>query len=120
MFTTKHSASVMMLGVVALNGEKMPPVWFLYGYKLTATYYKDVLATKVLPWVRKITRNAEYNSEEDGGPAHNAKIVQEWLVFSTLFPFDLFLVVVAPSPRISGRSHPLTPQRGQSRFPLFG
>ena len=25
--TTKHPASVMMLGVVASNGEKMPPVW---------------------------------------------------------------------------------------------
>ena len=25
--TTKHPASVMMLGVVALNREKMPPVW---------------------------------------------------------------------------------------------
>ena len=26
--TTKHLASIMMLGVVASNGEKMPPVWF--------------------------------------------------------------------------------------------
>ena len=29
--TTKHPASVMMLGVVASNGVKMPPVWFERG-----------------------------------------------------------------------------------------
>ena len=56
--TTKHPASVMMLGVVTSNGEEMPPVWFPRGYRLTAVAYKDVLVTKILPWERKITRNA--------------------------------------------------------------
>ncbi len=32
----KHTASVMMLGVVSSTGHKMPPVWFPTGYRLTA------------------------------------------------------------------------------------
>ncbi|KAF2364913.1 Transposase type 1 [Trinorchestia longiramus] len=49
-FTTKHPASVMMLGVVTSNGEKMPPVWFPRGYRLNASAFKDVLVTKILSW----------------------------------------------------------------------
>ncbi|KAF2351802.1 MoeA N-terminal and linker domain [Trinorchestia longiramus] len=48
---TKHPVSVMMLGVVASNGEKMPPVWFPRGYRLNASAYKDVIVTKILPGV---------------------------------------------------------------------
>ena len=57
---TKHPASVMMLGVVASNGEKMSLVWFPRGYRVAAAAYKDVLVTKILPWARKIIRNANY------------------------------------------------------------
>ena len=67
--TTKHLSSVMMLGVVASNAEKMPPVWFPCGYRLTAATYKDVLVTKILPWVRKISINANYVFQQDGAPA---------------------------------------------------
>ena len=69
----------MMLGVVASNGEKMPPVWFSRGYRLTAAAYKDALVTKILSWMRNITNNANYLFQQDGAPAHTAKIVQEWL-----------------------------------------
>ncbi|KAF2358831.1 hypothetical protein FHG87_010412 [Trinorchestia longiramus] len=78
-FTTKHPISVMLLGVVASNGVKIPPVWFPRGYRLNAAAYKYVLVTKILPWVRKITRNANYVFQQDGAPAHTAKTVQEWL-----------------------------------------
>lgn len=77
--TTKRPASVMMLGVVGSNGEKMPPVWFPTGYRLTAADYKDILESKVLPWVKRITKKADYVFQQDGAPAHTAKIVQEWL-----------------------------------------
>ena len=77
--TTKHPASVMMLGVVASNGEKMPPVWFERGYRLTSAVYKEILETKVLPWVKRITKKADYVFQQDGAPAHTAKIAQNWL-----------------------------------------
>ena len=47
--TAKHPASVMMLGVVTSNREKMPPVWLDVGYRLTAADYKDILVTKSSP-----------------------------------------------------------------------
>ena len=46
---TKHPASVMMLGVVASTGQKMPPIWFDAGYRLNAADYLEILKTKVLP-----------------------------------------------------------------------
>ncbi len=49
MFTTKDPASVMMLGVVTLSGDKMPPAWFLTGYRLSGGDYLEILKTKVLP-----------------------------------------------------------------------
>ena len=73
--TTKHPASVMMLGVVASNREKMPTVWFPRGYRLTSAAYKDVLVTKILPWMRKITRNANYVFQQDGAHVHTANFV---------------------------------------------
>ena len=45
--TKKHPVSVIMLGVVASNGEKMPPVWFPTGDRLTAVGYRDVLDSKL-------------------------------------------------------------------------
>ena len=41
--TTKHPVFIMILGVIALNGEKMSFVWFPTGYRLTAANYKDIL-----------------------------------------------------------------------------
>ncbi len=46
---TKHPASVMMLGVVASTGDKMPPIWFSTGYRLNAADYLVILQTKILP-----------------------------------------------------------------------
>ena len=66
--TTKHPASMMM-----------PPVWFPRGCRLTAAVYKDVLVTKILPCVRKITRSVNYIFQQDDAPAHTANIVQDWL-----------------------------------------
>jgi len=77
--TTKHPASVMMLGVVASNGLKMPPIWFPTGYRLTAANYKEVLEEKVLPWVKRVLKKSDYVFQQDGAPAHTAKVVQKWM-----------------------------------------
>ncbi len=52
--STKHLASVMMLGVVASNGAVCPPVWFGTGYRLTAANYINMLATIIKPWADKV------------------------------------------------------------------
>ena len=79
--TTKHPASLMMLGVIASTGDKMPPVWFKTGYRLKGEDYKEILKTKVLFWIKKITkkRNYRYVFQQDGALAHTSKIVQSWM-----------------------------------------
>ncbi|QQP48999.1 Putative transposable element [Caligus rogercresseyi] len=59
---TQHPASVMMLGIVASTGDKMPPIWFPTGYRLTGADYLELLKTK-----------------QDGAPAHTCKAVQDWM-----------------------------------------
>ena len=58
--TTKHTASIMIIGVVASNWENMPPVWLERDYRLISAVYKDILETKVLSWDKKITVNSDY------------------------------------------------------------
>ena len=74
-------ASLMMLGVIVSTGNKMPPVWFKTGYRLKGEDYKEILKTKVLPWIKKIAkkRNYRYVFQQDGAPAHTSKIIQSWM-----------------------------------------
>ena len=74
-------ASLMMFGVIASTEDKMPPVWFKTGYRLKGEDYKDILKTKVLPWIKKIAKkqNYQYVFQQDGAPAHTSKIVQSWM-----------------------------------------
>ena len=50
--TTMHPTSIIMLRVVASNGEKMPLALLERDYKLTSAVYKEVLEKKVLTWVK--------------------------------------------------------------------
>eukprot|EP00096_Caligus_rogercresseyi_P015643 TRINITY_DN8118_c0_g1_i2.p1 TRINITY_DN8118_c0_g1~~TRINITY_DN8118_c0_g1_i2.p1 ORF type:complete len:163 (+),score=37.01 TRINITY_DN8118_c0_g1_i2:301-789(+) len=78
MSTTKHPASVMSLGFVASNGKAMPLIWFQTGYRLNAADYVN-MQEKFLPWVQE---NFPYNNvvlQQDGAPAHTAKVTQEFL-----------------------------------------
>ena len=82
---TKHPASVIIIGVVALNKERIEQV-----YRLTHAEYILVLKTKVLPWVMKITKKLNYAFQKDGAPTHTAKTVQDWLNSNMRFyPKDL-------------------------------
>ncbi|XP_059096082.1 uncharacterized protein LOC131890692 [Tigriopus californicus] len=78
LFTTKHPASVMSLGFVASNGLKMPLIWFKQGYRLTAADYIIELETKLLPWIRAIFPDNNVVLQQDGAPAHTAKITQRF------------------------------------------
>ena len=75
--TTMNLASNMMPDFLTSNGEKMPPVWFERDYRLTSAFYKDVLETKVLPWVKKITKKSDYVSQQDLAPAYNAESAED-------------------------------------------
>ena len=77
--TANNPASIIMFGVVASNGENMPLVWFGRSYRLTSAVYKKVLETKVVPWVKKVTKKWDYVFQQDRVPAYTAKSVQNWL-----------------------------------------
>ncbi len=76
---TKHPASVMVLGVVASNGKKCPPIFIESGVRITADIYIDLLKTKVLPWIKRELKGVEYVFQQDGAPAHTAKKTQDFL-----------------------------------------
>ena len=69
----------MMLGVVASNGEKMPPVWFELGYSPTSVINKEALQTNALPQFKKITKKSDYVFQQNGVPAHTTNTLQNWL-----------------------------------------
>jgi len=75
---TKHPASVMVLGVVASDGSRMPPYFFPKGLKITTEVYLDVLKTVVKPWVESTFPNSKYVWQQDSAPAHKAKRTQQW------------------------------------------
>ena len=48
-YTTKHPASVMVFGLVASDGKKMPPVFIKEGQKINADVYIGILSDHVKP-----------------------------------------------------------------------
>ena len=70
--TTKHPTAIIMLGIVA------SPIWFERGCRLTHAVYKEDLATKVLSWVKQITKNliTSFNRMER---RHTRQRLQHWL-----------------------------------------
>ncbi len=77
--TTKHPASVMMLGIIGSNGKVMPPIWFETGYRLNANTYAKVMEATVIPWMKEGAGSASFAFQQDGAPAHTAKVVQNLL-----------------------------------------
>ncbi len=75
---TKHPASAMMLGVVASDGNRMPPFWFPRGLRVGAKEYLEVLKTVVKPWLDQQYPEGNYCWQQDGAPGHKAKVVQQW------------------------------------------
>ena len=57
LWTSKHPASIMMLGDVALNGEEMVPVWFEREYRLTLRFIKTFWRRYFFHESRRALRN---------------------------------------------------------------
>ena len=77
-FHTKHPAQVMVLGVVASDGKKMPPYFFKPGERVGADVYYKVLRYHVLPWLKTNYPDGNYVWTQDGAPCHTAKKVQKF------------------------------------------
>ena len=95
--TTKDTASIMMLGVVASNGRKILPVWFELGCRLTSAVYKEVLETQALPLSKKFSKKLDYVFQQDGAPIHTAKTVHNWLDANMSFYPKNFWLLQSPA-----------------------
>ena len=89
---TKHPQSVMMLGVVGSDGQRMPPYFFKVGLKITGEVYRWVMAHVVKPWLDKAYPNGNYIWQQDSAPGHMAKLTQDWCKkhLSDFIPKDLW------------------------------
>ena len=71
----------------------MPSVWFKGYCRLTGFDYREIMARKVLPWIRKIVKDGNYwyVFQQDGAPTHTSKVVQDWMSFNlTFWPKDFW------------------------------
>lgn len=78
-YKTKHPASVMMLGVVASDGKRMPAVFIPNGTSVTSAVYIDLLKTKVIPWLWENYPDGQFVFQQDGAPAHTSRVTQAFL-----------------------------------------
>lgn len=77
-FRTKHPAQVMVMGVLASDGKKMPPFFFKAGEKIGTEVYYKVLRYTILPWLKATYPANNYVWQQDGAPAHTANRVQKF------------------------------------------
>ncbi len=77
---TKFPAGAMMLGVIASDGKRLPPIWFPKGTKVGTREYLDIMETKVKPWLEETYPRGNYVWQQDGAPSHTSKETQKWLV----------------------------------------
>lgn len=91
-FRTKHPAQIMVLGVVASDGKKMPPYFFKPGERVGAEVYYKVLRYHVLPWLKANYPEGNYVWTQDGAPCHTAKKVQQFCKtnFANFWPHDFW------------------------------
>ena len=75
---TKHPASVMMLGVVGSDGQKMPPYFFEKGLKINTKVYLKVMKKVVFPWIKQTYPEDNTIYQQDSAPAHGAILTQKW------------------------------------------
>ncbi len=75
---TTRPASIMTLGLVASDGNRMHPLWFLKDLKVGAKEYLDVMETKVKPWLEATYPRGGYVWQQGSAPAHKTKVIQEW------------------------------------------
>lgn len=77
--TTKHPASVMVFGLVASDGKRMPPVFIPSGVRINTEVYVNILQESVKPWIQANYPEGKYVFQQDGAPCHTSKRTQEWL-----------------------------------------
>ncbi|EFO93488.1 hypothetical protein CRE_29174 [Caenorhabditis remanei] len=73
-----HPASVMVFGAVCADG-KSPLLFVDQGVKINKeVYISQILEKTLLPWAQKHFNGRRWVFQQDGAPAHTAKLSQQW------------------------------------------
>lgn len=78
MSIAQKTALIVVWGALASDVKKSPLCWIPDGVKVNKTIFLDFLQTKVLPWIQDEFAGLSICFQQDGAPAHTAKIVQGW------------------------------------------
>ena len=91
-YRTKHPSQIMVLEVVASDGNTMKPHFFNPGEKVNAAVYVKVLKDVVMPWLHRTYPSGNYVWQQDGAPAHTSKLAQSFCkeYMADFWPKDLW------------------------------
>jgi hypothetical protein len=91
-FRTKHPDQVMVFGVLAFDGQKMPTVFYKPGEKVGADAYYKVLRYHVMSWFKANYPEGNYVLSQDGAPSHTNNKVQKFCKanFADFWPVDFW------------------------------
>ncbi len=78
LMATKFPSTVMVLGVVSNEGYVMPPHFVGKGLKVNAKECMKVLPDVVKLWMNRVAAGCHYDFQQDGAPAHNSELAQDW------------------------------------------
>jgi hypothetical protein len=76
---TKVPLKQMVLGVVASEGQKCPPIFVAAGKRINAAVYQNLLRQHVVPWLQRTYPDGNYVFQQDSAPAHAASTTHEFL-----------------------------------------
>ena len=77
---TKHQAKIMMLGLVASDGKKCPPIPMSAKKKLDAEKYLEMFKRLALPWIQSMYPTGNYVFHQDGTHPHAAHKTQNFFI----------------------------------------
>ncbi len=91
-FRWQKLPSVMVWAGVASDGKKTPLIFIEEGVKIDQAVYLHLISEEVLPWVEKEYPGSGIVFQQDGAPAHTARMVQDFCqeMFSDFWSKDLW------------------------------
>ena len=81
---SKHSAKIMVLGVLASDSKKWLLVFTKENEMITAEVYQNFFKTNFLPWQNKIYVSGTFVFQQDGAPAHTSRSIMAFLDSETM------------------------------------
>jgi hypothetical protein len=87
----KYPGGVMVLGVVATDGQVAPPIFIDRGVRLDSATYINLLNKNIRPWATT-KFGSNYIFQQDGAPCHTATATQTYLTdnFASFWRKDIW------------------------------